>query len=363
MMQKSLFVAALCLLTHSGVSSRSVAAPPVTWKNSLKQPASWYSSAEAVRIADNVLLYQRDIGGWNKNIDMSTLLSEAEKSKLREEKKTPEATIDNGATFTQLQYLAGVYEATGQARFRDAFIKGLDWLLAAQYDNGGWPQYYPLRKGYYTHITFNDDAMVGVLTLLRSIARQEPSYRFVNENRRTRAARAVEKGIDCILKCQVVVENKKTVWCSQHDEKTFAPAPARAFEPVSLSGSESVDIVRFLMDIDHPRPEVIQAVEAAMAWFQAAKITGLRYEWKEDATQPNGRDRVVTPDPAAPPLWARFYEIGTNRPIFLGRDKVVKARLADIEHERRTGYAYYTTRPGDLLEKGYPAWRKRWVLR
>ena len=32
-----------------------------------------------------------------------------------------------------------------------------------------------------------------------------------------------------------------------------------------------------------------------------------------------GSDVVVVPDASAPPLWARFYEIGTNRPIFSGQ--------------------------------------------
>src|SRR5688572_25683270 len=111
--------AALCLIAPVSIGcsvaaseSESVAAQtPVAWKDALKQPASWYASAEAVRIADNVLLYQRDIGGWNKNIDMATALSDAEQRKLREEKKKPESTIDNGATFTQMEYLARVYEA------------------------------------------------------------------------------------------------------------------------------------------------------------------------------------------------------------------------------------------------------------
>ncbi len=148
-------------------------ASPVAWKESLSQPPAWYAGAEAVRIGDNVLLYQRETGGWAKNIDMAEALTEKEKADLRKQKKEAESTIDNGATYTQMGYLARVYNATRQERFRDGFLRGLDYLLAAQYDNGGWPQYYPLRTGYYTHITFIAGAMVGALTLLRGVARKE----------------------------------------------------------------------------------------------------------------------------------------------------------------------------------------------
>ena len=54
-----------------------------------------------------------------------------------------------------------------------------------------------------------------------------------------------------------------------------------------------------------------------------------------------GGDKKIVPDRQAPPLWARFYEIGTNRPFFCGRDGVKKDNLADIEAERRNGYAWY----------------------
>ena len=69
---------------------------------------------------------------------------------------------------------------------------------------------------------------------------------------------------------------------------------------------------------------------------------------------------MVVADPTAPPIWARFYEIGTNRPFFCGRDGVKKYSLAEIEHERRIGYAWYTNAPAYLLDKEYPLWRSKY---
>ncbi|HEX8137021.1 MAG TPA: pectate lyase [Pyrinomonadaceae bacterium] len=333
----------------------------IKWGDALEQKPEWYSTAEALRIADNLLVYQLDTGGWPKNMDMARPLSETERAALLKRKQdAEESTIDNGATFTQLVFLARVYTARKQERHREAFLKGVDYLLKAQYANGGWPQYFPLRKGYYSHITYNDNAMIGVMRLLRDIARRKPDYTFVDEERRARSERAVERGVECILKTQVVVDGKRTVWAAQHDEQTLAPAPARKFEPVSLTGQESVYITRFLMGIDRPSQQVIEAVEAAVAWFEKAKITGIRYVERPDATKLHGFDRVVVKDSAAGPLWARFYEIGTNRPIFIGRDSRVKYDVSEIEDERRNGYGWYTDAPADLLNKDYPKWQKKW---
>jgi PelA/Pel-15E family pectate lyase len=193
--------------------------------------------------------------------------------------------------------------------------------------------------------------------VLREAGAGRSPYAFVDEARRGKARAAVTRGIDLILRTQIKQEGRLTAWCAQYDEKTLVPAWARTYEPPSLSGSESVGIVRFLMDIERPPPEVIAAIEGAVAWFRGVAIQGLRLE--EFTAADGRRDRRVVPDPAATPLWARFYELGTNRPIFLGRDSVVRYALSEIEHERRNGYAYYGRWAASLLDSDYPRWRDR----
>jgi PelA/Pel-15E family pectate lyase len=336
-----------------------VASPAaVRWNAILQQPAEWYASAEARAVADSVLLYQTESGGWPKNTDMTAPPSAAFLAETAFDHRA--ATIDNSATTTQLQFLARVLAARPDVRGRTAFERGVDYLLAAQYPNGGWPQYYPLREGYYTHITFNDDAMVNVLTVLRDLAQAGPHYAFVDEARRARAAAAVAKGIDCILRTQVKQAGKLTAWCAQHDENTLEPAWARNFEPPSLCGSESVGLVRFLLGVEKPTPEIIAAVEGAVTWFQAVSIRGLRVDHTPGAD--GKRDRRSASDPAAPLLWARFYELGTNKPLYLGRDKIFRYDFNEIERERRTGYNYLGDWPANLLARDYPRWRTKHKL-
>jgi unsaturated rhamnogalacturonyl hydrolase len=329
----------------------------VSWSRILEQPADWYAGAEAMRIADDVVRYQRQSGGWPKNIDMARGLDEAERAAVAAERTQTDSTIDNGATFTQMRFLARVAEATGARRFRASFESGLDFLLAAQYPSGGWPQFHPLRDDYSRHVTFNDGAMIGVMRLLREVAAGAPPFGFVTAAQREAAARATARGRGAILAAQVRVTGRLTAWCAQHDALTLEPRPARRYEPVSLSGRESVDIVEYLME--EQGPGVAEAVEGAVAWLRDARIEGRRVERIPAPELPGGFDVVVRDDPEAPPLWARFYEIGSNRPMFLGRDGVVRATLAEIEPERRTSYSWLGPYAADLLARRYPAWRAR----
>lgn len=345
-------------------SAAAAAAQPedrVSWNRILDQDPGWYAGAEAARIADNVLLYQHANGGWAKNIDMSGVIGGAERERIEREKVEGGTTIDNDATYTQIRYLALVHTAAGEARFREPVLRGIDFLLAAQYENGGWPQFYPLREGYYSHVTFNDGAMIGVMRLLRDVAAGTAPFAFVDAGRREVARAAVDRGLAVILHTQVEVGGSLTVWCAQYDPVELSCAQARSYELVSLSGGESVEIVRYLMELDDPSREVVRAVEHAVRWFEAAKITGIATMDIPDEALPRGFDRVVVEDPDAPPIWARFYEIGTNRPIFVGRDGVVRYALAEIEHERRVGYRYLGHWPAELLDREYAEWRSRVV--
>ncbi len=339
-------------------------AESVHWEDALDQDAAWYGSSEAIRIADNVLLYQHESGGWPKNIDMAQELSGTEKDRIRREQAAggttlSEITIDNGATYTQIRYLARVDEATGERRFREGVLRGVDYLLEAQYENGGWPQYYPRPDGYHEHITFNDGAMIGAMRVLRDVARGEGRFSFLDSSRRKRAAVAIEKGVETILKMQIEVDGTLTAWCAQHDSETLEPVGARSYEPPSISGGESVGVVEYLIEIDDPSPEVIRAVEAAVDWFQRVRLTDIRLVEVEDSSLPKGEDVVVGFDPTnTSALWARFYEIGTNHPMFLDREGNVYDALSQIPYERRMGYSWLGGWPEDLLDERYPTWRE-----
>jgi len=293
---------------------------------------------------------------------MLAILTPAQIKAVRDSHDRTDTTFDNHTTHTQVDYLARAFGQLGDPACRSACERGLDFMLGAQYPNGGFPQRWPNVKGIAGHITFNDGVMIGILAVLRAAARGEPHFAWLDPDRRERARRAVDRGIACLLRAQIQVDGRPTGWGQQHDAKTLETTAARTFEPACISPADTTEIVRFLMRGERPTPEIVAAVDAAVAWLRAVKLTGIRVERVaappvEFFRHKADFDVVVTKDEKAPPLWARMVEVGTNRPIFASRDGVKVYSLAEVAHERRTGSGWYGNWPLRLIENEHPKWR------
>lgn len=309
--------------------------------------------------AENMLLWQRNNGGWPKEpyndftgydrVQTSTEITTANNTK-----NNTDTTIDNNHTIGELRYLLAAYKSTKNSNYLTAAEKAIDFLFTAQYANGGWPQYYPDKTGYRHQITYNDNAMVNVMNLMWDISKSQKDTEVINSKYKSLAIASFNKGIDVILKTQITSPaGKKTAWCAQHDEITLLPALARSYELPSVSGSESVGITRTLMLVEQPSAEIKQAVKDAVEWFNSAKI----YDIKTQATT-NPADVIVVSSPGNI-LWARFYDLSTGLPFFCSRDGIKKATLAEIEIERRTGYSWYGNWPSGLIGSEYTAWKTK----
>ncbi len=323
----------------------SLIAPAGLWARSVYDQSKgedWYRSAEGRRQTDCILSWQSARGDWPKNMDTSAAMCDKSSDSIR-------GTFDNGGTRGEMRYLARAWRATGDQRSRQAFLRGLDHILDAQYPSGGWPQSFP-ASGYSRYVTFNDGTMVGLMEFVREVA-QSADASLVDGKRRQACAEAFDKGVEFILNSQIIVQGRRTVWCAQHDPVDYRPRPARSYELESLSGSESVGILRLLMSIEEPTDAIARSIEAGVAWFEDSKITGHRLIKRDN-------DRLLVEDPQAPPLWARFYDIETQRPFFCGRDGVKKSSMAEIELERRMGYSWYSDSPAKLFP-AYAEWRTK----
>jgi PelA/Pel-15E family pectate lyase len=314
-------------------------------------------------IAEKMLLFQRSVGGWPKavgevKVNYDHRLSPAQRAGILDDKNRNDATIDNNATTREIIYLVGAFQRSNNPAYRQAAERGVRYLLKMQHHNGGFPQFYPDSSNYRGQITYNDDAMVRALRVLRDVAEQKNGFVVMDFTLVAAAKAAVERGIVCILNTQYRRNGQLTAWCAQHDNKTLLPAKARAFELPSLSGMETVSIVRFLMEVKEPSPAVKAAIASAVAWLEKVKMPGYTIKDIDAPNEPRGHDRVIVPEAGAV-LWARFYELETDRPLYVGRDSQKHYQLSEIENERRAGYAYAGTWPEKLLTKEYPAWQKR----
>ena len=326
------------------------------------QPA--YAREQVREIAANILLFQRDNGGWPKDYDMLAILTEEQKRLVRDTHAKTDSSYDNHNTHTQVAYLARAFGATGDAALRDACVRGVDFILASQYPNGGFPQWWPKPGGIAKRITLNDGVMMGILTVLKDAADRAPAFAWLDAARRARCAEAEARGTACLLKMQVTANGVRTGWGQQHDETTLETVGARTFELPCIAPGDTVEVVEFLMRYERPSPEIVAAVDAAVAWLRKTQLNGIRTKRvpappAEFARHKTDIDVVVVSDEKAPPLWARMVEPGTNRPIFASRDGIKVYSLAEVDRERRTGSGWYVAAPRRLLAKDYPAWQAK----
>lgn len=320
----------------------------------LNRDAAWYGTAPALRAADNIVSFQTPAGGWGKNVDRSGPVRERGQSYVLVEGDWEYVgTIDNDATTTEMRFLARVQaRAPGEAGkpYRESFLKGVRYLLASQYPNGGMPQVYPVEGGYHDAVTLNDDAMLNAVELLGMVAARQGDYAFVPPAVADSARAAVERAIGLFLATQIKAGGILTGWGQQYDPLTLAPSGARNFEPASLSTGESAKLLVYLMNLREPSPEVVRAVHAGAAWLKRAALRDV--EW---GPGPGDAGRMLVSKPGAGPIWARYYDIATMKPVFGDRDRSIHDDVNGISKERRNGYAWFGTGPAKTLER-YEAW-------
>ncbi len=295
--------------------------PTVSWLNGAK--SKWSSARASI-----VLSYQLANGGWGKNIDYNSVSAGNGGSES--------GTIDNGATITEMVYLAELYKTGGNTSYRDAVRRAANFIVSSQYSTGALPQFYPLKGGYADHGTFNDNAMARALTVLDFAANKRAPFDtdVFSDTDRAKFKAAVTKGVDFILKSQWKQNGVLTVWCAQHGANDYLPKPARAYELESLSGSESAGVLAFLMT--QPQTAQIQAaVKAGLTWFNSPKtyLADYTYDSSQAATNP------IVPKSGSK-MWYRFYDLNTNRGFFSDRDGSKFYDITQMSLERRTGYSW-----------------------
>lgn len=310
-------------------------------------------------LAEKMMVYQLPNGGWGKhrsdkkNVDYTQKI-DAQLLKIIKAGNNDLATIDNNATSKEINGLIKAYSTTKNPDYLKSAEKGIQYLLSMQYQNGGFPQYFPNSAIYRKQVTYNDNAMINVLTVLYNISEGKEGFDAISSQLKDKSKLALQKGIDCVLKTQVLQKGKLSIWADQYNEVSLKPEKARAFEPMSLASGESVNIVKFLM-MQPVTPEIERSIRSAIQWFKDSKIDGYTY----NVSRESGNAVRVLSKKEGSAVWARFYDIPTNKPVFGDRDGSVKFNYEDVSEERRTGYSWYNEAGTKLIENDFPKWLKK----
>lgn len=258
---------------------------------------------DAARDVARALVWgQRRIGGWDHRVDVAHLKPEA-KAPVRKEGR---CTFDDNITQGALKFLIDADSAIDDHWLTDGIELGLEFMQKSQFANGAWPQWYPLRGGYHDYYTFNDNAINDCIDVMLK------AHRVYGRQEYLACAR---RGGDFILASQLA--EPQAGWAQQYG-RDMKPAWARSFEPPGVCSLSTARNIRTLVQLYlYTKDEkYLAAIPAAIEWLEDSKI--------------------------GPNLWARVYEVGTNRPVYGDREDGNKVHYDydKISTKERTSYAW-----------------------
>jgi PelA/Pel-15E family pectate lyase len=249
----------------------------------------------AALAAGRCLAYgQLQSGGWDYSIEHDPARVRHWYHHLGEKgaKLANTSTFDDDNTQSATRFLIELDRYADDPEVSAAVARAMACLLAAQYKegawDGAWPQRYPPPKGSYGEFpTFNDNTMSDCV---RTMLLAADTYG------RDDCLASAKRCLGFYLRSQC--PTPQGGWPQQVD-RDLAPAWARRFEPPSVCAAESRDNCELLLGVFQRFGDrrYIEAVGRCVEWYKASRIGG-------DGERGE---------------WARFYELGSNRPLYFTR--------------------------------------------
>jgi PelA/Pel-15E family pectate lyase len=294
---------------------------------------------DAIEEVASALIYgQLKSGGWTNCIDFDPTGARVAQYRNGRGSGKNNSSLDDGQTQSAIRFLiqadaafefknAGIHEAT---------LLALDALLAAQFPSGGFPQVwsgpvskqpvvqasYPEHdyrtegrvKNYWDMPTLNDNVCVHVAHALRDAYHVYQEERYLD---------AIKKLGDFLLLAQM--PEPQPAWAQQYNYQ-MQPIWARRFEPPAIAGHESQSIVGLLIDIAEITKDskYLKTLPAAIAYLRRSTLA----------------DGQI----------ARYYELETNRPLYMHRDGD-KYSLTFDDGNLPAHYSWKTKSQADRLQK------------
>jgi hypothetical protein len=223
---------------------------------------------------------QRTVGGWDHRVDVAHL----EKESITAIRKDGNCAFDDNITQGALSFLMSMDAVIDEPWLSESIELGLRHMMNSQFENGAWPQWYPLRGGYHDHYTFNDNTINDCINVMLK------AHGIYGKNEYLQTAK---RGGDFIILSQL--PHPQSGWAQQysHDLK---PAWARSFEPPGICSAATIRNIRTLVDLYlYTRDDrYLEPIPSAFEWLDNSMIDENK--------------------------WARLYEEGTNKPVYGDRE-------------------------------------------
>lgn len=216
--------------------------------------------------ADTLIAGQTTHGGWNCEMWISPtgpkgihVYPGATDWSKKQPNPNDDGTLDDSAHFAPAEYMYAMWMVTKDDKYKQAWLKSMEFLIKCQLPGGGYRQAYP-RGGYHAYATFNDGAMLNAARTLLKAYQRTGDTKYLN---------SVKKCGDFLIRCQ----SKGGGYAAQHTD-SGAPADARKFEPPGLGPDATRDAIAILALIYDTTGEAkyLAPLGKAAAWLERVKI-------------------------------------------------------------------------------------------
>ncbi len=260
----------------------------------------------ATEAAEALIYGQLKSGGWTNCIDFDPRGRVAQYRNGKGGGKNY-SSLDDGQTQSAIRLLVLADEALGfeHKRIHESAMLALDALLAAQFPNGAFPQVWtgpaakqPVVKASYPGYDWRTEGRVEDYWNMYTLNDGVPGYvaeTLIEAHRVYRGEKyqaALRRLGDFLLLAQM--PEPQPAWAQQYNYDA-KPIWARAFEPPAISGHESQEAIETLMEIYQAAGDrkYLEPIPRALAYLKRSLL-------------PDGR-------------LARFYELRTNKPLYMVR--------------------------------------------
>ncbi len=239
----------------------------------------YYYDAACV-VANALVRVQLPCGGWNYCFDMAGEGALKDWYAAMRQYKWPaqefmhyygNATFDDQASAKACEFILRMYLEKNDPRYKQSLDKAIDFVLAAQYPNGGWPQRFPLSyehpymgfPDYSSFITLNDGAMQSIIEFLINCYDALGDQRLIDP---------IYRGMHCVRSMQYASPNAG--WGLQYTVTDLKLATARPFEPAALAASGTQSGIEMMMKFYTLTGDkrFLEGIPAALTYLESIEV-------------------------------------------------------------------------------------------
>lgn len=270
----------------------------------------------ALRVVRCIVRGQLPCGGWNYMFDLepedslkawyATIGRQA--WRLEEfQHYYGNATFDDEATKHCSELILRLYLEKHDPTLKEPLDKAIDFMLKSQYDNGGWPQRFPLmynhpfrgKADYSSFITINDNVMPENIDFLLQC------YQSLGMSQLK----------EPVLRAMYLMRDLQQPlplagWADQYTPDDLKPAHARSYEPRSVNTGTTVSMIFKMMEFYQLTGDesFLKGIPDAITFLESLRLPSeLAHQVRRTPLQD---DEILVP---------RFIDPDSQRPMYVHR--------------------------------------------